>query len=276
MPDPQTPRPLSVLTFNLNAPSRERAGRQLDWLAARTEDVLVLTETVDSTGCAWLAERFTAAGYHVAAPVPEGRERGVMIVSRLAARRVTDWKIGYLPHRAVSVVVDTGTGPLEITGLYVPSRDATEPKIIRKRDFLAECRAAIPLASPPHQRMVIGDFNILEPDHQPSYPFFQPFEYDFYRWLGEMGMVDAFRHLHPTATEYTWVGRTGDGYRYDHAHVSGPLAARVTRCHYVHETRTGPDRLTDHSALSVHLAVTASSPLLVSDPTTAADPGALF
>lgn len=85
-----------------------------------------------------------------------------------------------------------------------------------------------------------------QPDHHPRYPFFRPFEYDFYRWLGEAGYRDAFRLLHPTATEYSWVGRTGDGYRYDHAFVSGALAGEVTVCAYVHESRT-QTRLTDHS-----------------------------
>ena len=50
---------LDVLTFNLNNPSRERAERQLDYLAARPESVLVLTETADSAGCALLADGFT-------------------------------------------------------------------------------------------------------------------------------------------------------------------------------------------------------------------------
>ncbi|WP_246561667.1 hypothetical protein [Streptomyces roseirectus] len=62
-----------VLTFNLNNPSRERAERQLAYLAARPEQVLVLTETADSAGCVFLAERFTAAGYAVTFPRPEPR-----------------------------------------------------------------------------------------------------------------------------------------------------------------------------------------------------------
>jgi hypothetical protein len=37
----------------------------------------------------------------------------------------------------------------------------------------------------------------LEPDHWPRYPFFAPFEYDFYRALAETHrLTDVFRHLH--------------------------------------------------------------------------------
>ena len=94
--------PLSVLTFNIGNPSRRRAERQLAWLTSRPEHILVLTETADSQGCAFLAERFTAAGYSVTFPQPEPGERGVMIVHRLPTAHAKTFKIGYLPCRAVA------------------------------------------------------------------------------------------------------------------------------------------------------------------------------
>ncbi|GGO89618.1 hypothetical protein [Wenjunlia tyrosinilytica] len=110
---------------------------------------------------------------------------------------------------------------------------------------------------------------------QPRYPFFRPFEYDFHRWLGEAGYRDAFRLLHPAAAEYSWVGRTGDGYRYDHAFVSGALERETGGCAYVHEPRT-QTRLTDHSGLSLQLSLPGAQPLLVSNPTAAPEPDTLF
>jgi exodeoxyribonuclease-3 len=112
---------VDVLTFNLNNPSRERAERQLSYLASRPEQVLVLTETVASAGCEFLAQRFTAAGYDVEFPRPERGERGVMIVSRLPLSR-PDVTFDYLPHRGVAVSVETDSGPLDVIGLYVSSR----------------------------------------------------------------------------------------------------------------------------------------------------------
>jgi exodeoxyribonuclease-3 len=258
---------LDVLTFNLNNPSRERAERQLAYLAARPELVLVLTETADSAGCDLLASRFETAGYSVTFPRPERGERGVMVVSRLATRPGPA-AVEYLPHRAVSVTVDTDEGALDIIGLYVPSRDATEAKTRRKRTFVEACRTGLPLGTLGN-RLVLGDFNILEPDHRPRYRFFQPFEYGFYEWFEGAGYRDAFRMLHPEAAAYSWVGRTGDGYRYDHAHVSTGLATVLRGCSYVHEVRTSTDRLTDHSALTVSLALGAAVPLKVTDPTRA-------
>jgi exodeoxyribonuclease III len=95
------------------------------------------------------------------------------------------------------------------------------------------------------------------------------------RWLGKAGYHDAFRLRLPTAAEYSWVGRTGDGYRYDHAFVSAVLEGEVAGCADVHEPRT-QTRLTDHSGLSLRLSLHSAQPLLVSQPTTAPEPDALF
>lgn len=59
---------LSLITVNIGAPSLDRAQRQLRWLAARPEDVLVLTETKATAGSQFLAEAFIAAGYAVTFP----------------------------------------------------------------------------------------------------------------------------------------------------------------------------------------------------------------
>lgn len=266
---------LSLITLNIANPSAERARRQLDWLAARDEQILVLTETKDSTGCALLADAFNTAGYHVAYPRPENGDYGVMIASKLTA--TTDdfgGRIGYLPSRAAAITLPAPAGPIHIIGAYVPSRDAGLEKTERKRKWLDACRAA--LASRPDGAAVfLGDLNVLEPGHQPHYRFFAPFEYDFYRQLtDDHGLIDAFRALHPDTVEHSWVGRTGDGYRYDHAHCTTDLANNLLACDYIHQPRL--DRLSDHSALSVRLTVDPGKPLVTSDPAAASAPATLF
>ena len=190
---------LSFLTFNIGNPSEQRAERQLAWLAGRPEHVLVLTETKASVGCRLLASAFTEAGWHVSFPVPAPGEYGVMIISRVQARP-GDFgdRIGYLPTRAASVTLPAPAGPIEVIGAYVPSRDAGLEKTERKRKWVAACLAALAARDTAHPAVLLGDLNVLEPSHQPRYPFFVPFEYDFYRALGaDHGLLDAFRHLHP-------------------------------------------------------------------------------
>jgi exodeoxyribonuclease-3 len=267
---------LSFLTFNIGNPSEQRAERQLAWLAGRSEHVLVLTETKASAGCRLLASAFVEAGWRVSFPVPAPGEYGVMIISRVQAR-LGDFgdRIGYLPTRAASVTLPAPAGPIEVIGAYVPSRDAGPEKTERKRKWLAACLAALGTRDTAHPAVLLGDLNVLEPGHEPRYPFFVPFEYDFYLALSaNHDLLDAFRHLHPAAAEYSWVGRTGDGYRYDHAFCSASLAPAISSCGYVHEPRT--NGLSDHSALTAYLTLQPPSSLAASDPVVAATPATLF
>jgi exodeoxyribonuclease III len=156
------PPGLSLLTFNIGNPSPERAQRQLAWLARRDEHVLVLTETKASAGCRLLVGAFTAAGYHVTYPEPG--EYGTMIISRVAA--APDGfgdQIGYLPSRAVAVILLAPGGPLRVIGLYVPSRDAGAEKTERKRRWLAACDAALASVTAGMPAILDGGLNILEP-----------------------------------------------------------------------------------------------------------------
>jgi exodeoxyribonuclease III len=98
---------------------------------------------------------------------------------------------------------------------------------------------------------------------------------DFYRALvADYGFIDTYRYLHPDTVEHSWVGRTGDGYRYDHAFCSAALGATIADCRYVHQPRE--DRLSDHSALTARLNLPFSSALQVSDPAAATTPATLF
>jgi exodeoxyribonuclease-3 len=201
----------------------ERAKRQLAWLIMRDEQVLVLTETKASAGCRLLADSFADAGYAVHWPVLGPGEYGTMIVATVPVTPDDGFgdRVGYLPARAAAVT-------------------------------LAACDAALAATVTEMPAIVLGDLNVLEPSHRPAYPFFEPFEYDFYCALATAhGLTDVFRHLHPDEAEYSWVGRAGDGYRYDHAFCCRSLAGRIAACDYLHQPRF--DGLSDHSALTMHL-----------------------
>lgn len=74
---------LSILTVNIGAASRERAGALLRWLTSRPEDVLILTETSAGAGTAYLLDHFRQAGY-VVVYTPDGNgDRGTALVSRV-------------------------------------------------------------------------------------------------------------------------------------------------------------------------------------------------
>ncbi len=240
----------SILIWNIGNPSVERAQKQEEWLLSRPEDIIILTETKRSEGCLAI-ERFFKFfnGYNVIFPKPEGNEYGVMVLSKKPLKTtLLPERLGTLRSRIVSVLLEISGENVEIIGTYVPSRDQSIEKIEKKRTFLEELAKALEAPSSTSARIFCGDLNILEPNHIPHYHVYQTWEYDFYSGLKDLGFTDVFRKLNPTALEYSWVGRMGDGYRYDHCFASPQLAMNVNKCLYVHEPRL--DRLSDHSALS--------------------------
>ncbi|MFJ7218902.1 endonuclease/exonuclease/phosphatase family protein [Amycolatopsis sp. NPDC098790] len=261
--------PLNVLTLNVGNPAVERARRQRDWLARRNEDVLVLTETGSGPGTQLIAESYRDAGWSVTFPEHPDKERGVMLLARFECTvDPINAAMSYLPARLAGIAVDTDDGPLRILGAYVPSRDATEVKTTRKREWIEAFHQAYDATSDQAAVLLLGDLNVLEPGHVPPHPGqFAPFETALYTALTHRhGLTDLFRTLHPTAVEHSWARRAELGYRYDHAHASIRLLPHLAGCSYVHDTRSGKPALTDHSGLAVQLTLTATAPLITSDP----------
>jgi len=248
----------SLFCWNIANPSVKRAAKQAEWLRRRPEDVLVLTEAKQSKGCVLLERYFQAYGYNVVFPKPEEKEYGVIIVSRhpISSSGFSNY-IDFLRSRVASIKLSFLSEELEIIGVYVPSRDSSREKIDKKKRFLESLSNALKIAPRCSMRIFCGDLNILEPNHIPHYPFFEEWEYDFYRNLEKYQLKDAFRHLHPSMQEYSWVGHTGDGYRYDHCFVSENLLPLVKKCYYLHEPRKV--KLSDHSAIICELNFTSSN-----------------
>jgi exodeoxyribonuclease-3 len=259
---------LALLTLNIGNPSVARAERQLEWLQSRDEHVLVLTETSDGKGSELIASRLASAGWDVRFPKPEQGERGVLLAARVAlAPRDADF-VPYLPTRAELATID-GTD-FGIVGVYVPSRDASTPRITRKRRFVD---AIVTALHRPRATVLLGDLNVLEPAHRPPRPEFLDWEYGFYDALVDFGWCDAYRLVEPERIEYSWVGPDNDGYRFDHVFIRQALADDVEGCGYIHDTR---DReLTDHSAMVLVLSGVAGKEIQVDDALTG-DHRALF
>lgn len=245
---------LSIFCWNIANPSVERAAKQAEWLRKRNEDIFVLTEAKRSEGCLLLERYFHAYGFKVIFNKPEEKEFGVIIVSKLPMLPGNFFQsVKFLTTRVASAVVKFHDKEIELITTYIPSRDASPKKIERKKTFIKTLTNAFENNNPSPYTIFCGDFNILEPDHIPHYPFFENWEYEFYNNLSKYQLRDAFRFLHPNIHEYSWVGHTGDGYRYDHCFVSENLLGFLKECYYYHEPRKLFDenekKLSDHSAL---------------------------
>src|ERR1017187_8581001 len=65
------------------------------------------------------------------------------------------------------------------------------------------------------------------------------------------------RALHPHVIEHSWFGRSGRGYRFDHAFVVTRHSAQVRSCAYLHAPRE--QGLTDHAAMALTAALITES-----------------
>lgn len=248
---------LSVLTINIGAPAPQRATRLLDWLATRPEQVILLTETSPGPGTSQILTEFSRAGWAVVS-TPDQGDRGAALVSRIPiTSELTALSQVSIPGRIAAAILDAEP-QTAVAAVYVPSRDRSQGKTERKQTFLASLSTALASLEDPirHHLLLGGDYNVIARTHQPMHRGFLPFEFAFLEDLESAGFTDAHDHLHPGTQPYSWIGRTGDGYRYDYLHTGNALTDRLTSCTYLHETRD--HRLTDHAALTATLTLDAS------------------
>jgi exodeoxyribonuclease-3 len=238
---------LKCYCWNVCNPSLERARKQVEWLKQEKFDILLLTETKNSEGCNYIEKYFKAQGYHIYFPKPEGSEYGIIFISKFP------FKSGILSNnfsssRIGSIQLTESLSDLEILGTYIPNNREKG-----KQDFIQNISKVLSQEVPKKSFIFCGDFNILEPDHVPHYSKFEDWEYGFYNHLKSLELSDAFRVCNPDANEYSWVGRTGEGYRYDHCFVSKDLVLIINNCYYNHEPRI--NKLSDHSCLIITLSI---------------------
>lgn len=152
---------------------------------------------------------------------------------------------------------------------YVPSRDRGESKTARKQEFITSLLGALDAlpADVASRTLIGGDYNVIARDHQPRHQGFLPFEYGFLEHLEAVGYADVYTRVHPGEQAHSWIGRTGEGYRYDYLHAGAALTEMVSGCRYLHETRER--RLTDHAAVTMSLNVVPEL-LTTNDPLTVA------
>jgi len=152
--------------------------------------------------------------------------------------------IEFLPYRVSFAVCNFSGKDVLLTGMYAPVWRNEE-----KRRFLETFEKLISnedLRKKFSNWIILGDLNLLEPNHIPHYPVYKGWEF-FYNIFSKYRFIDAFRFFHPNEKEYSWFGRGGNGYRFDHVFVSEEILPFIRNCFYLHEVRL--DKLSDHSAM---------------------------
>ncbi len=244
---------LSLLTLNIQAAALTRARALLRWLDTRPEELFILTETSSGPGTAHLLDQCRHAGLTVIHTAGTAGDRGVAMVSRVPIVARPDLVDGVtLPGRVAAGTI-ASSPELAVVGVYVPSSDRAPDKVSRKRDFIATLLTALDRIPAAERATLVlgGDYNVITRDHQPRYPGFLPFEYAMLDALEAHGLVDAYQYCSPGVQAHSWIGRSGNGYRFDYFHVGAALVDHVTGCSYLHEPREL--ELTDHAAAALTL-----------------------
>jgi exodeoxyribonuclease III len=247
------PCELRLLVFNAQHASPARARRQAAWLADCTAaDLVILTEVGPGPGGAALIGALSQRGYAaVLAPRPSFAGYGTVLASRQPDLAAVPSGISVLPHRGPAAALSLAGLRIGVLGLYVPSRGPKHRRNEDKRAFQGAVTKALPgfLVRFDGPVIVAGDLNVVEPGHVPHHAVFGDWEYNFYASFAEAGLTDAFRALHPDAAEHSWFGRSGLGYRFDHAFITAKHATLVRSCGYLQEPRE--QGLSDHAAMTL-------------------------
>lgn len=252
---------IRVLTCNVQRANVSRTGQQAAWLTNAGADVLVLTEVSAERSGDLLARLLVDDGYQVVLPEPSASDRyRVLVGCRDGVPNGVDIGVGPMGHRCVAARIVFGSSEIGVIGLYVPSRGSKERRNQDKRAFQDRVAAVLPnvqrVLDVQGPVVIVGDLNVVEPNHDPRYAVFGRWEYDFYRAFIRAGFDDAFRLKEPSKIDYSWFGRPSaegkrNGYRFDHAFVDRAHRSAVAECRYDHSVRTAG--LTDHAALAVTL-----------------------
>lgn len=231
---------MRLVTLNLRHGGGRRMPALLEALLGHAPDVLVLTEHQHNAPSILLREGLSAAGLrHQIASHDRPRVNHLLVASRRPLQAAPKLCLSFDRQRMLCVRVDG----LRLVAAHLPNLRAKLPHweaLLR----LAPSGRRTPTA-------YIGDFNtghnVRDVEDGP-FPFTASAQMEA---LLACGWVDAWRHLHPHAREYTWFSHRSRGFRLDHAFLSPACAPRLRAAWFDHAVRkTGA---TDHSALIVDL-----------------------
>ncbi|TNE91049.1 MAG: exodeoxyribonuclease III [Deltaproteobacteria bacterium] len=265
---------MRVVTWNVNS-LKVRLPQMLPWLEEADPDVLCLQEikcTEDKVPYAALAER----GYTHHVVWSERTYNGVAIFSK---HPIEDPRQGFaaghdhpafMPNKDGNPQTRLVSGLIKgvrIVDVYVPngSRVGSE-KFAYKMAWLAFLRRELEEYAG-EEVLLCGDMNIALTDRDVWDPFecdgsllYHPAERDALNRVLGFGLSDAYRHVHPETTDYSWYDYRGgalwknQGFRIDHVFVTEGLLPRLTEAQMWKSVRK-LDKPSDHLPVGVDLDV---------------------
>jgi exodeoxyribonuclease-3 len=253
---------LRIITLNLNGIRSAWRKGVLPWIAAQNADVICLQEL--KAQAADLDDEMKApaglhAYYHYA-----GKKgySGVGLWCRKRPDKVIEG-LGNAEFDAEGRYLRADFGNLSIISLYLPSGSSGPERQAAKFRFMEIFYPTLfELARSGRDVVICGDWNIAHQEidlknwkgNRKNSGFLPEERAWVGRLLDEVGWQDAYRRLHPEATDdcYTWWSNRGQawannvGWRLDYQLATPALAATARQC-----TVYKAQRFSDHAPLSI-------------------------
>ncbi|MGI8801920.1 MAG: exodeoxyribonuclease III [Solirubrobacteraceae bacterium] len=257
---------MRIATWNVNSLA-VRLPRLLEFLALHAPDVVCLQET-KSEPKAFPVEELAAAGYR-SVHHSAGRWAGVAVLGRreLALEAPATGLPGELKVDEARWI-EADVGGLRVASAYVPNgREVDSEWFAEKLAFLDAMRSRVAeLRAAGRAVVVAGDLNVTRADIDVYDP--QAFAGSTHvtpaersaleQILAAGGLVDAYRHVHPDAGQFTWWDyrqghfHRGLGLRIDYLLMSRDLAGDLVECGIERDFRKGR-KPSDHAPLTAVL-----------------------
>jgi exodeoxyribonuclease III len=256
---------VKIATWNINS-VRARVDRLVAWLKAQAPDVLCLQElkctneqfpTAEIEACGYRAQVFGQKTYN-----------GVAILSRAEVGNVQRGLNDGVDDDEARVISATFNG-VHLIGLYAPNgQEVGSPAYSYKLEWYARLTRVLEQRYKSDQALLLcGDFNVAPDDldvWDPRYfadkTLFTVPERDAFKKLRDsLGLVDAWRTLHPDLKAFSWwdyrllAFPKNTGLRIDHFLLTPSLMARAKASEIDREARKGKQP-SDHAPVWVELS----------------------
>ena len=260
---------LKIVSANLNGIRSASRKGFFDWMARHDADFICVQE-LKAQAADMTPDFLNPHGYHGHFHYAEKKGySGVGLYSRVEPDAV---RIGFgnSEFDAEGRYVQCDFGKLSVISLYCPSGSSSEERQQAKFRFMESFLPHLQMLRACGQEVVIcGDWNIAHKEidlknwksNQKNSGFLPEERAWMTRVFDEIGLVDAYRVLHPDTTgeAYTWWSNRGQawannvGWRIDYQVATPGLAALAHRAEIYKE-----QRLSDHAPLTIEYAGAAA------------------
>jgi exodeoxyribonuclease III len=236
---------MRIITFNANGIRSAASKGFFDWLPPQKADVVCIQETKAQLHQLEHDPQFCPAGYHCFYEDATAKKgyAGVALFSRREPDTVLRG-LGVAEFDAEGRYIEARFGKLSVVSLYLPSGSSGPHRQASKDRFLEFFLPVLKQwAKSGRDYVVCGDWNIAHTQkdlknwksNQKNSGFLPHERAWMDKLFGEAGWVDAYRVLHPDATDacYTWWSNRGQaraknvGWRIDYQVVTPSLKDKV-------------------------------------------------